>query len=64
MHESFLIGASGSGLGVVILRGDDTVMGRIAYLTSGITTGSTPIAREIEHFIHIVTGITMNVGKM
>lgn len=31
-------------------------MGRIASLASGIQNKTTPIAREIEHFIHIVTG--------
>ena len=43
-------------MGICIRRGDDTVMGRIATLASGITSLSTPIAREIDHFIHIVTG--------
>ena len=36
--------------------GDRTVMGRIAGLASGLETGKTPIAIEIEHFIHIITG--------
>jgi hypothetical protein len=37
----------------VIHTGDRTVMGRIAHLASGLETGMTPIAREIQHFIHI-----------
>uniref|UniRef100_A0A915LTR5 Uncharacterized protein n=1 Tax=Meloidogyne javanica TaxID=6303 RepID=A0A915LTR5_MELJA len=30
-------------------------MGRIAHLASDLDSGKTPIAREIEHFIHIIT---------
>ena len=37
-------------------------MGRIAGLTSSIDSGSTPIAREIEHFIHIITGVAVFLG--
>ena len=48
--------------GVVINIGDNTVMGRIAGLTSSIDSGSTPIAREIEHFIHIITGVAVFLG--
>jgi len=47
---------SGSARGVVIKCGDNTVMGRIASLASGLEVGDTPIAREIEHFIHIISG--------
>ncbi|KAK7887013.1 hypothetical protein WMY93_026634 [Mugilogobius chulae] len=46
----------GTARGVVICTGDRTVMGRIATLTSGLESGKTPIAKEIEHFIHIITG--------
>lgn len=46
----------GSARGVVVNCGDNTVMGRIASLASGLEVGDTPIAREIEHFIHIITG--------
>jgi sodium/potassium-transporting ATPase subunit alpha len=52
----------GSATGVVIKCGDDTVMGRIATLASGLETGDTPIAREIEHFIHIITGVAVFLG--
>jgi sodium/potassium-transporting ATPase subunit alpha len=52
----------GSAKGVVIKCGDDTVMGRIATLASGLETGDTPIAREIEHFIHIITGVAVFLG--
>jgi len=45
--------------GIVISCGDNTVMGRIAGLASGLETGQTPIAKEIEHFIHIITGVAV-----
>ncbi|MFH4981115.1 hypothetical protein AB6A40_007824 [Gnathostoma spinigerum] len=48
--------------GVVIYTGDRTVMGRIAHLASGLDTGKTPIAREIEHFIHLITGVAVFLG--
>ncbi|ETN87086.1 Na,H/K antiporter P-type ATPase, alpha subunit [Necator americanus] len=38
------------------------VMGRIAHLASGLDTGMTPIAREIEHFIHLITGVAVFLG--
>jgi len=47
---------------VVIFTGDRTVMGRIANLASGIEVGMTPIAREIAHFIHIITGVAVFLG--
>ncbi|XP_008117666.2 sodium/potassium-transporting ATPase subunit alpha-2 [Anolis carolinensis] len=52
----------GTAQGVVILTGDDTVMGRIASLASGLGQGTTPIAREIEHFIHIITSVAVFLG--
>uniref|UniRef100_A0A2I9LP96 Sodium/potassium-transporting ATPase subunit alpha n=1 Tax=Centruroides hentzi TaxID=88313 RepID=A0A2I9LP96_9SCOR len=48
--------------GVVINTGDRTVMGRIANLASGLEMGDTPIAREIAHFIHIITGVAVFLG--
>ena len=42
--------------------GDHTVMGRIAGLASGLDTGDTPIAKEIAHFIHIITGVAVFLG--
>ncbi|PAV75226.1 hypothetical protein WR25_18024 [Diploscapter pachys] len=52
----------GTAKGVVIYTGDNTVMGRIAHLASGLDTGMTPIAREIEHFIHLITGVAVFLG--
>lgn len=48
--------------GIVIGIGDNTVMGRIAGLASGLDTGETPIAKEIAHFIHIITGVAVFLG--
>jgi len=48
--------------GMVVNTGDRTVMGRIAGLASGIETGDTPIAKEIAHFIHIITAVAVFLG--
>ncbi|VDD83150.1 unnamed protein product [Mesocestoides corti] len=48
--------------GVVVATGDRTVMGRVANLASGLETGATPIAREIAHFIQIITGVAVSLG--
>ncbi|TNN80842.1 Sodium/potassium-transporting ATPase subunit alpha-1 [Liparis tanakae] len=52
----------GTARGVVINTGDHTVMGRIATLASSLDGGKTPIAKEIEHFIHIITGVAVFLG--
>merc|ERR1712121_365495 len=52
----------GTAVGMVVNIGDNTVMGRIAGLASGLDTGDTPIAKEIEHFIHIITGVAVALG--
>ena len=52
----------GTCTGIVIRTGDRTVMGRIANLASGLDTGETPIAREIGHFIHLITGVAVFLG--
>ena len=52
----------GTARGVVINTGDRTVMGRIATLASSLEGGKTPIAIEIEHFIHIITGVAVFLG--
>ena len=52
----------GTARGMVINIGDWTVMGRIAGLASGLDTGDTPIAKEIAHFIHIITGVAVFLG--
>uniref|UniRef100_A0A8C9TDP9 Sodium/potassium-transporting ATPase subunit alpha-1 n=1 Tax=Scleropages formosus TaxID=113540 RepID=A0A8C9TDP9_SCLFO len=52
----------GTARGIVINTGDRTVMGRIATLASSLEVGRTPIAIEIEHFIHIITGVAVFLG--
>ena len=47
---------------MVVNVGDNTVMGRIAGLVSGLEGGQTPIAKEIEHFIHIITAVAIFLG--
>ncbi|XP_055853598.1 sodium/potassium-transporting ATPase subunit alpha-like [Episyrphus balteatus] len=48
--------------GIVINCGDMTVMGRIARLTSGLKATETPIAKEIGHFINLITGLAVFIG--
>uniref|UniRef100_A0A7N8WMD6 Sodium/potassium-transporting ATPase subunit alpha n=1 Tax=Mastacembelus armatus TaxID=205130 RepID=A0A7N8WMD6_9TELE len=52
----------GTARGIVINTGDSTVIGRIATLASSLDAGKTPIAIEIEHFIHIITGVAVFLG--
>merc|ERR1711892_1003139 len=52
----------GTCVGMVVNIGDWTVMGRIAGLASGLDMGDTPIAKEIAHFIHIITGVAVFLG--
>ena len=37
-------------------------MGRIASLTSGVEPAQTPMSREIQDFIHLVSGIACVTG--
>ena len=52
----------GTATGMVVSIGDNTVMGRIAGLASGLENEETPIAKEIKHFIHLITGIAVFLG--
>merc|ERR1712212_68944 len=52
----------GTCIGMVVHIGDNTVMGRIAGLASGLDSGQTPIAKEIEHFIHLITAVAVFLG--
>ena len=52
----------GTATGIVVNIGDNTVMGRIAGLASGLDSGQTPIAKEIEHFIHLITAVAVFLG--
>merc|ERR1711970_647289 len=52
----------GTCVGMVIQTGDRTAMGRIAILASGLEAEDTPIAKEIHHFINIITGVAVFLG--
>uniref|UniRef100_UPI00398E35CA potassium-transporting ATPase alpha chain 2-like n=1 Tax=Pristiophorus japonicus TaxID=55135 RepID=UPI00398E35CA len=52
----------GTATGMVIKTGDQTAIGGIASLALGVQNEKTPIAIEIEHFVHIVTGLAVTVG--
>ncbi|KAM8926977.1 potassium-transporting ATPase alpha chain 2 [Pelodytes ibericus] len=52
----------GTAKGIVINIGDNTIIGRIATLASGVGNEKTPIAVEIEHFVHIVAGVAVSIG--
>lgn len=53
---------NGQGKGIVIRTGDETVIGKIAILTVSTDNDKTPIAIEIEHFIHIITFVALFLG--
>jgi sodium/potassium-transporting ATPase subunit alpha len=56
--------AEGDCKGFVVLTGDDTVMGHIASLASGVEAVETPIAKEIHHFITIISGLAIFLGVL
>eukprot|EP00051_Salpingoeca_urceolata_P026987 m.479568 g.479568 ORF g.479568 m.479568 type:complete len:1130 (-) comp21507_c0_seq1:294-3683(-) len=53
---------TGSGRGMVIQTGDNTVIGRIKLLVESTGNMQTPIAIEIEHFIHLITTVAVTLG--
>ncbi|EMD41764.1 hypothetical protein CERSUDRAFT_42386 [Gelatoporia subvermispora B] len=53
---------NGSGVGVVIQTGDNTVFGRIAKLSSHEPTRLTTLQREILHFVFIIGGVATTVA--
>jgi sodium/potassium-transporting ATPase subunit alpha len=52
----------GSCTGVIIQTGDHTFMGRIASLAMSTDNEETPIAREIERFVKIISVIAIILG--
>ncbi|RZC27665.1 sodium/potassium-transporting ATPase subunit alpha-like [Asbolus verrucosus] len=54
----------GNGRGIVVRRGDDTLIGNIAGLTSSLEKGQTPIRREINHFIKFITILSIFIGTI
>lgn len=49
---------NGNGIGIVVLTGSRTVMGRIAKATSSVKDIPTLIQREISRFVYIIIGLT------
>eukprot|EP00463_Aulacantha_scolymantha_P003398 TRINITY_DN4260_c0_g1_i1.p1 TRINITY_DN4260_c0_g1~~TRINITY_DN4260_c0_g1_i1.p1 ORF type:complete len:187 (-),score=38.75 TRINITY_DN4260_c0_g1_i1:297-857(-) len=54
--------AKGKCTGLIIRTGDSTLIGTIAHLASSTRNVKTPIALEIEHFIHIVSAVAVFLG--
>lgn len=52
----------GSGLGVVIQTGDNTVFGRIAALSAQGGPALTTLQREIAHFVWIIVGCALTIA--
>ncbi|XP_036149154.1 sodium/potassium-transporting ATPase subunit alpha-B-like isoform X1 [Monomorium pharaonis] len=53
---------AGDGRGIVIATGDRTMIGRLAGLTSQLAKIETPIAKEIRHFVEIITIVAILCG--
>ncbi|XP_076750560.1 sodium/potassium-transporting ATPase subunit alpha isoform X1 [Xylocopa sonorina] len=54
----------GAGTGIVIATGDQTMIGRLAGLTTQLEKSITPIAKEINHFVQIITTIAVLFGVL
>ncbi|KOC67548.1 Sodium/potassium-transporting ATPase subunit alpha [Habropoda laboriosa] len=54
----------GEGRGIVIATGDETMIGRLAGLTSQLEKSETPIAKEIKHFVQIITIVAVLFGVL
>jgi sodium/potassium-transporting ATPase subunit alpha len=52
----------GSGKGIVIFTGDNTVIGQIAGLASSAESGESPLRKELNRFITIILSIAVVVG--
>ncbi|KAF2898170.1 hypothetical protein ILUMI_08011 [Ignelater luminosus] len=52
----------GAGTGVVIATGDNTLIGHIAGLTSGIEPEEMPIKKELKYFIKLITALAIFIG--
>lgn len=52
----------GNGTGIVCQTGDDTVIGAIAGMADGAEAGLTPIRRELNAFIKMITIIALTLG--
>eukprot|EP01113_Clastostelium_recurvatum_P023603 TRINITY_DN2814_c0_g2_i2.p1 TRINITY_DN2814_c0_g2~~TRINITY_DN2814_c0_g2_i2.p1 ORF type:complete len:882 (+),score=222.79 TRINITY_DN2814_c0_g2_i2:1433-4078(+) len=56
------LATDGSAHGVVILTGDRTVIGLIAGMTSSAKTELTPLQKEIDRFIKIISAVAIALG--
>ena len=54
----------GEGRGIVIATGDQTMIGRLAGLTTQLTNPETPIAKEIKHFVHLIMFVAVICGMI
>ncbi|OXA59215.1 Sodium/potassium-transporting ATPase subunit alpha [Folsomia candida] len=54
----------GTGRGVVIATGDRTLMGRIAGLASRLENTETPISKEMDHFVSVISGVAVFFGVL
>uniref|UniRef100_A0AC34PW81 Cation-transporting P-type ATPase N-terminal domain-containing protein n=1 Tax=Panagrolaimus sp. JU765 TaxID=591449 RepID=A0AC34PW81_9BILA len=52
----------GNGKGLVFLTGDHTYMGKLAGLTMNVTSGKTPIRKEMDNFIKIIGCVAVGIG--
>lgn len=53
---------AGTGTGIVIRTGDDTVIGRIANLSQSAEAAETPLSMEIDRFIKIISAVAIFLG--
>jgi len=53
---------SGKATAIVVKIGDDTVMGKISALSTSLDTEQTPINKEIELFVKLVSSIAIFLG--
>ncbi|XP_063217399.1 sodium/potassium-transporting ATPase subunit alpha-like isoform X2 [Bacillus rossius redtenbacheri] len=55
---------AGTAKGIVVATGENTAMGRIAGLVSSLEVGDTPIAKELHHFIRIISAVAVFQGVL
>lgn len=55
LHKVWFKCTTGTGKGVVVARGDHTVMGRVAKLTSKLAPRPTPLSRELHRFMKLIS---------
>jgi sodium/potassium-transporting ATPase subunit alpha len=55
---------AGDGKGIVIGTGNNTIIGRLADLTSNMTKSETPLAKEIREFVNLLIVIALVFGTL